>query len=496
MKKTGNIIIIKTCNNPFLLKRCLNSLYKSCKKSRYQNFVIGIYDDSNKKQFIIHNKKIRKKFSDDNKVVIEYSNKKVTSKWIKQFSEELDISKKSLAVIFSDKGDLKNIGGFNAAHNAANIFGVLMTNKYGFDIENSIITIHEDDILYKILEYDTCSNKYKLFDHDYLYQRMLAFDNNSSIMISGGKCCGHSGSPISVVRQLLQFIAITIELGSSIVPADARSPFALYNEPGSFKSLTNIELYNYLDKIILSFLNRVPQIGFKTANYYEDLTSSTIIPSQGHLSCRISFLPKYLTPTFLVSEFYLIGLWRMIFGQGDKQGFFVEKPVTHLRRFRESDGDAFEKKLIDTILRDEYIVNQINLLNIFEESEETRNKVSYINDILDFDIYNFPNFRSYKLRDIAKIKHYVHILQCYIKDENLVRDYREMQKVRPCLEKLLVDLQKRIVPALEKKVLRRCSKVKMNLISSQYNDYLDSHEDWHRILIAASKKSFLQRIGK
>lgn len=449
-KETYNVIVVKTCNAPSLLDRFLNSSCLSAENSAWKNTVFMVYDDSTKASFIKENKKVIRNIEHKFKFSIEYRNKKDTLAMIKKFQSMYNVPDSVVRYIFSDSDDIEIPGGFNAAHNASLLHAQKFINENGYSA-NSVITIHDDDILYSNLEYNTYTNSYEETLYDFIYERMYNYSKNPSFIVSSGKCTGHSGSPISILRQFLQYITLSIELSANIVPASAPSPFATRDEDAKYHSLNNAQVCSNMNNIIDSFLSRSPQIGFRVSSYYANLTADKLIFNQGHMSCRASFVDRFFNPTDIIADYYITSICKQMFKENISKHVFVEHPILHLRVAREESGNAFYGSLYSTLCRDKNADMNAVYLYLFQKNENNLlKKLEDCYESSNFTSKGFISLEDKKRKDIVTIKKYLQGLLFFLENsDDMLYEVKRNKELLNKLGNIVSIINSKVIPALE-----------------------------------------------
>lgn len=404
--------MVRTCNSPHLLKRYIHSIQEQIQHTKTSSkIILGIADDSTTVLEAEENANVLAQSGIETEHVVIKDQSKLSllqmvyDQMLQEFPKEE--AKKAIYYFFSEHGNLtgkelkltgrlngQDLGGGHAS--TANISALISAYMLGLqnaNLENSLFTNNDDDILYQQLCKDKDGNLVTS-QHDYFLERQELFENTQALLFSG-RYTGVSGSPISAARNSTRIVNEIIENRENDLPQ-----FPLYDEKtGNFQLLTGVEAYNNLPQIIDFILQRSPNIGFKI----NDKKINSHHFSQGNYSLAAKFASVLPSVPGGVPEMAYVNMMKTLLDSRDLGGLFANEPPVFHHRVNRQSGNAFEGNLLQGAISN-HTLDQLALEKIIIDGDSEVIEALH-NAFGSFDVMNMNFFGKKKEKSLEQLLH-------------------------------------------------------------------------------------------
>jgi len=280
----------------------------------------------------------------------------------------------------------KDIGNFNFTDALAELGGIAGTQNFGYlvsayeagkrgvPLEQMTVTINEDDQRYVTLAQDT-DGKIITESPDLLAERAAWFEDPDTIA-TVGRYTGHTGNPISMVKDTLQ--------ASTCILSDHNSGKSnTYNifdpKSGTFYRMSSEDAYKMLPQILRAAAQRQSIIGLWTKDKHYIPLVDWVEASKldlGNVTLSGAALPSVITPLGGVFDYNFSGLLRAQAVQADDGNRLIrrEEALMHHRIGRSSGGDAFGTE-IAAAFNNNYAKEQRKISHVLETDEAVRHEL-------------------------------------------------------------------------------------------------------------------------
>lgn len=327
-KIEAQVVVVKTANNPVLLRRFLDTILQVATDTQaLSQIIIGVLDESTQTVVQAENQKTVCNL-EQNTLPIEYASTKNLNElhWLRKLGMilEEEMGYHGLAALYYLLTENKKVastallprsataiekygGGPIASTNVALLYGAHLAGKYSFDLRSVALTHNDDDLLYKTTVNDS-KGLPVITPYDYFNFRDRALEQS---LITMGKYLGVKGSPVSVVESCCHVVLGILENLRTSVPSGMMSPYPIFDESShSYVSVPITTIRELIPQIIATALIRKPIAGHVTRDGLERMTSTDIRFDMGNFTLTHPIfstmpfpptgVPEYQLPSFMV----------------------------------------------------------------------------------------------------------------------------------------------------------------------------------------------------
>lgn len=353
----AHIVLVKTANNPTLLERCLESVH-DCVERTYSgdgDIVVGVLDDSSEHEVRERNAGVCTRFP----IVSEYLSSdtrasSLTAKMISTLQQAdpyylvaglgltTELMHQEWKLCDSSRrlsSEYRLGGGPISTSNIAALLAAYIAGKHNFQLENTLFTHTDDDIVYATIGANN-QGLPVLVEHDFFSEREEIF-SEPRVAISGGKYLGVKGSPAGVIESTAHVVTGIIENNRSFVPENAVSPYPVFNpQDFTFSRRSVREMYAMIPEIIENGILRIPTVGMVLPSGLDSyLDNHNFRYDQGNYTVRGSTLRLTPFPSAGVPEYLVINMLKEIYPDSEdyEKAVQIETGIFH-HRTNAADG--------------------------------------------------------------------------------------------------------------------------------------------------------------
>ncbi len=396
-----HILNIKTYNSPDLIDRLLTSInsYITTTPKINREIIINIINDSitgfDNSEYI----KILSKY---NKLGIELNLYNIRNleiqKLLTQEYEKLSKNKKNdFESLFSPGGFKENIsdpqlkfGGNISAHNIGLLIALGQMSNKQLDPKNVIITFHDDDILYKTVQYK--NGQLITMIEDYFGKREKLISDGAKFLI--GKYCEHSGSPVNLIYDYIKTLADIVDNKNILVwnPTIEKGEVVSSYIAGQM-----------IDSIYINSLLRTPIIGIIDADSLRKRPLYTLVPDLGYYTVSGTEVADYPVFNFWINEFYISWI-NKIKRLDNPQYLQWETSIVHRRISTNVERNILEQDLFSSVLNP-MAINQLEYEKFLITNQEEFTSILF-DKAYSYDTVKLEQVTMLKLKQdfLAKIR--------------------------------------------------------------------------------------------
>jgi hypothetical protein len=404
LRKIGlQVVVVKTANDPELLTRFLTHIKNDLQTTNTESPVcIGVVDDSTKdvpssemlkviQESGIKNVGYVRIKGQDNSTLIGRIQQKLSQSMGHEPHFRQKGARLALHYLLSERGQIGDVdtalrnltkeeesrdlfahmgGGPMAMTNVAALLGAYMMGLRGVSPSHALFTHHDDDLVYQTLDHDA-SGVPRIGRHDFFREREILFGDPQTAF-SAGRYVGVSGSPLFLLRSVLEIANGVLANDVNLVSHRAPSPYPIFDErTGKFQSMTTAEIKHMLPEIISRFLSRIPNTGFVTNESYDGQSGNhTIFFDQGNFTMIGDLARRIATATGGLMEYTLPPLLKSLYRDTEINRLIrPEEGLLHLRVARPRGGEYYKGNIIAGSIQP-YIQEQIAIELILHTDPE------------------------------------------------------------------------------------------------------------------------------
>ncbi len=367
------VVGIKALQNPGLIRRFLHDFVKSKEASSYRG-KLGVFliDDSWDDTVAEQIRAVAEEHEVGYYRVRDNAGfaRKFTDKFAEALKKNLDLTEEKRTYLFwlgrallkdGLKVPLANIDAFTFTDPLTELGGIAGTQNFGYlvaayeagkqgvQLHETTITINEDDQRYRTLSQKE-GGLVDVETHDIFAEREAWFKDPQTAA-TVGRYTGHTGNPVSLVRD-------TLAISSQILTERSRGQSSTYQlfdpETTTFREVTTEEAYQHLPQILVAAAQRQPIIGLwmKQLHYtYSGETMNWQAASHldlGNVTLTGESVKTTLTPLCGVLDYNFSGLLRAraVMAADPNRVIRREEPLMHHRAPRVGGGDALGVQMV------------------------------------------------------------------------------------------------------------------------------------------------------
>ena len=271
----------------------------------------------------------------------------------------------------------KSLGGIAGSQNVGYLRAVYEAGRAGVPLKEVTVTVNEDDQRYQMLVEE--EENIRAIKHDYFAERAAWFlDGETEAVV--GRYTGHTGNPISLVRDTLEIVQEILEAWK-----DGRSEesFIFFNpKDDTFEQTDAQNAFLRLRDILVAAVQRRPIVGlWTTKKYLEKATNwqETTKLDLGNVTLRGSAVMRVPAPLGGIFDYNLTSQLRALALQKTDPNRAVrrEAPIMHQRAPRKHGGDAFGTSMKEAFTNP-FSLTQLKILQVIRENPSLQEEITAI----------------------------------------------------------------------------------------------------------------------
>ncbi|MBN1262876.1 MAG: hypothetical protein JW991_00805 [Candidatus Pacebacteria bacterium] len=502
---------IKSLQNPELIDRFLEDFAESRQKSAYQGEVgVFIIDDSWDDEAARQIAKVAKKYQVGYYRVRENTGfaQRLAQKVAQELKADPDLTEKqrryqfwlSRALLkdrlqaplredlesFEFADPLAELGGIAGTQNFGYLAAAYEAGKRGVPLKETTITINEDDQRYRTLT-RTEEGTIRTDQHDILAERAAWFEDPET-QVTIGRYTGHTGNPISLVKD-------TLELTTQIMTERNSGAFSTYNifdpETGAFRQVSTSEAYRLLPQILEAAVRRQPiaalwteERHFKEGLDWQEASKLDL----GNITFSGEAIKGIPTPLGGIFDYNLSGAIRAQAATAADPNRVIrrERPLMHQRAARQGGGDAFGAEMVGAFSNN-YAREQFKISKAIDGSPSLQNEAKQALGIAPADDKSLQaSIRTFEANHakLEEIKRLRGLLDAQVEFARQI-DSAEPDQVIDELESFLHAFPEGAIEAVEKDLENQPLPKEIRSVRKGVRRYLRTYQVWPSLVDAA-----------